>query len=131
MDHFAFQTLDAFHAWLASYGLPFDGSADYVDSDSDGMNNFQEYVAGTNPTNASSMFRISSAQMIFSTQFVVHWSGVSNRLYDVTRATNLAVGAAAFLSSATNLVGTPPENIWTDSVNNAATPAFYRIKVHQ
>ncbi len=131
VDRFAFQTLDAFHAWLASYGLPTDGSADYLDSDSDGMNNFQEYLAGTNPTNAGSVCRITSAQMIFSTQFVVHWSGVSNRLYDVSRATNLAVGAGAFLSSATNLVGTPPENIWTDSVNSAATPAFYRIKVHQ
>jgi hypothetical protein len=52
-------------------------------------------------------------------------------LYDVTRATNLAVGAGAFLSSATNLAGTSPENIWTDSVNRATAPAYYRIKVHQ
>ena len=48
------------------------------------------------------------------------------------RARRLSWGVAdQGLSSATNLVGTPPENIWTDSVNSAATPAFYRIKVHQ
>ena len=129
-DRFTF--LDAFHAWLASYGLPSDGSADYSDPDGDGMNNWQEYLAGTNPTNAASVFRITSAQMVSSTQFVVHWSSVSNRLYDVMRATNLAAGTGAFvpLSGATNLTGTPPQNVWTGSVTRASAPAFYRVRAH-
>jgi len=130
-DRFTYQQLDPFHAWLASYGLPSDGSAAYVDSDGDGMNNSQEYLAGTNPTNASSIFKITSAQAISSTQLVVRWSSVSNRLYDVLRTTNLATGAGAFLPvrGATNLAGNPPENTWTDSVSSAA--AFYRLSVHQ
>ena len=130
---FTFQQLDAFHAWLASYGLPSDGSADYLDSDGDGMNNWQEYLAGTNPTNAGSVFKITSGQVISGAQFIVRWSSVSNRLYDVTRATNLATGAGAFvpLPSATNLAGTPPQNTWTDSVSPAAAPGFYRLKAHQ
>jgi hypothetical protein len=130
---FTFQALDSFHAWLASYGLPSNGSADYADSDGDGMNNWQEYLAGTNPTNAASVFKITSSQMNSGTQFVLRWSSVSNRLYDVTRATNLATGAAAFvpLLGATNLAGTPPQNSWTDAVSRASPPAFYRLKVHQ
>jgi hypothetical protein len=130
---FTYQSLGPFHAWLASYGLPSDGSADYLDSDGDGMNNWQEYLAGTNPTNASSVFKITSSQVISGTQFVVHWLSASNRLYDVMRATNLAAGAAAFvpLPGATNLAGTPPQNIWTDSVSHASPAVFYRLKVHQ
>ena len=133
VDRFTFQTLDAFHTWLASYGLPSNGSADYLDSDSDGLNNWQEYLAGTNPTNASSVFKITSAQAVSGTQLVVRWSSVSNRLYDVTRAANLGMDIGAFVPvpGATNLVPTPPLNTWTDSVSGASAPAFYRLRVHQ
>jgi hypothetical protein len=132
-DRFTYQApLDPFHAWLASYGLPSNGSADYADSDGDGMNNWQEYLAGTNPTNASSVFRITSGQVISGPHFVLQWSSVSNRLYDVMSATSLGTGSGMFvpLPGATNLVGTPPVNTWTDSVSRP-TPAFYRLNVHQ
>jgi len=130
VTRFTFLSIDPFHTWLASYGLPSNGSADYLDSDADGMNNWQEYLAGTNPTNTGSVFKIISGQMISSTQFVLRWSSVSNRLYDVRRATNLAAGAPAFVPvpAGTNLVATPSENVWTDSVSR---PSFYRVSVHQ
>ena len=133
VDQFTFQTLDAFHTWLASYGLPSNGSADYLDADNDVLNNWQEYVAGTDPTNASSVFKITSAQAVSGTQLVLRWSSVSNRVYDVTRATNLAAGIGAFVPvpGATNLAPTPPVNTWTDSVSRASAPAFYRLRVHQ
>lgn len=129
---FTFQSSDPFHAWLASYGLSSDGSADYLDSDGDGMNNFQEFLAGTDPTRADSVFRITSSRLISGSQLVLTWSSTSNRFYDVTRATDLATGSNAFvpLPGATNLIGTPPQNTWTDSVDQASSPVYYRIRVH-
>jgi len=129
---FTFQTqLEAFHSWLTSYGLPSDGSADYVDSDGDGMNNWQEYVAGTIPTNANSVLEITSEQAISGTSFVFRWSTVSNRLYDIFRATNLtsSVGAFAPVPGATNLPATPPENSWTNPIS-PVTQGFYKVRVH-
>ena len=130
---FTYQSLDPFHAWLASYGLPSDGSADYLDSDGNGLNNWQEYLAGTNPTNASSVFKITGGQVLPGGQFVLRWLSVSNRLYDVMRGTNLAAGAGAFVPvpGATNLAGTSPQNTYTDSVSSVSTRAFYRVTAHQ
>jgi hypothetical protein len=78
------------------------------------------------------VFKITGAQVVSgATRRAL--ASVSNRLYDVTRATNLATGIGAFVPvpGATNLAPTPPVNTWTDSVSGASAPAFYRLRVHQ
>jgi len=47
-------------AWLRQYSLPTDGSADLLDTDSDGMDNRGEYESDTIPTNAESVLRFLS-----------------------------------------------------------------------
>jgi T5SS/PEP-CTERM-associated repeat protein len=46
------------YAWLQQYGLPIDGSADFVDSDGNGVSNWQKWMTGIDPTNSQSLFRI-------------------------------------------------------------------------
>src|SRR5207302_5726234 len=79
------------YAWLQQYGLPVDGSADLADADGDGLNNWQEWLAGTDPTNAASVFKLSTPTLTGS-NVTLTWSSGTNRTYSVLRATGL--GAA-------------------------------------
>jgi hypothetical protein len=102
-------------------------SGDHADPDHDGLLNWMERVAGTNPTNALSRLALSAPtnNPLSAGQFVVCWQSVSGRTYAVMMATNLMAG---FNNLATNIPATPPMNVHTDTVDNV--PArFYRVKV--
>src|SRR5262249_2798832 len=60
------------YAWLQQYGLPTDGSVDYIDSDSDGMNNWQESLAGTSPIDSASALRL-LPPAVNASNIVVSW----------------------------------------------------------
>jgi hypothetical protein len=113
------------YAWLQGYGLPTDGSADYADSDHDGLNNWQEWACGTNPTNALSALRMVSA-VPTSTNTTVTWQSAVGVDYFLQRSTNLA---SPFTLLATNVVG--QAGTTSCAVTNAAGagPFFYRVGV--
>jgi PKD repeat protein len=115
------------YAWLQQFGLPTDGSADFVDTDSDGMNNWQEWIAGTDPINPSSVLRMFNATVNVS-NIVVQWQSVSGRKYFVQRATNLAA-QPAFLTIVTNLTAVSGTNTYTDRPPGIFGPNFYRVGV--
>ena len=117
------------YAWLQHYGLPTDGSADYADPDGDGMNNWQEWIAGTNPTNAASVLRMTSAAPAAS-GITVSWTSVSGRSYTLERSSNLGV-APAFSAVQSGLAD--PGGILTYTDTNAVGPGpfFYRVRVGQ
>lgn len=109
------------------YGLPTDSSADYLDSDGDRANNWQEWVAGTVPTDASSALRLLNPSNNLS-GVTVSWQSVANRTYFVERATNL--GAAPPFSVLTNNVaGQAGTTSYTDTDTIGPGPFFYRVGV--
>ncbi len=114
-------------AWLLHYGLPTDGSADYADTDGDGMNNWQEWICDTNPTNALSVLRMLSISNSPSGP-TMRWQSLNTRDYFVQRA--VAYGTrSVFITIATNIVGQAGATTYLDTTANATGPLFYRVGV--
>jgi len=68
-----------FIGWLQQYGLPTDGSTGYADTDGDGLNNWQEWRCGTDPTNALSVLRLLAAAAVGS-DVMVSWQSEAGSL---------------------------------------------------
>jgi hypothetical protein len=117
------------YAWLQLYGFPTDVSADLQDTDSDGMNNFQEWIAGTNPTNALSVLMMLAPSNSVS-GIAVSWQSVSGITYFLQHGTNLGV-QPAFASVQSNLVGQAGVTAFTDTNAIGQGPFFYRVGVQQ
>ena len=108
-----------------SAGCPLIVGAEAGDADGDGATAWQEFVAGTDPTNSASVFRLAPAVTPAPDGFVVQWSSASNKAYTVSRATNLG---SAFAPLASNIAATPPLNSYTD-LPPAADTLFYGVDV--
>ena len=92
------------------------------------MTNAEEQTAGTDPTDASSVFALLSATIMTDQSAVVlSWRSVSNRTYEVRQAASLADGFAQVAQAA--IAATPPVNVATVAVSAAASGAFYRLAV--
>jgi hypothetical protein len=119
-----------FIAWLQQYALPTDGSADFVDSDYDGYNNWQEWSCLTAPTNALSALRMVSAAPA-GPNVLVSWQSVAGVSYFLERSTNLAATPPCFAPLATGLPGQPGITSFTDTNAAQLTLLFYRVGVGQ
>jgi hypothetical protein len=115
------------YAWLQQYGLPTDGSADYADPDHDGLNDWQEWICGTIPTNAVSVLRMLSA-IPTPTNATVTWQSMAGVNYFLERSADLA---APFTLLATNIVGQASTTAYADTNATGAGPFFYRVGVNR
>ena len=117
------------YAWAQQYGLPTDGSADYLDSDGDGMNNWQEWIAGTNPTNATSVLKVLAPPATNNASGIkITWQSVLGKYYSVQRATNLGV-PSPFTTIVSGIFGQNGTTSYTDTTATNPVPYFFRIGV--
>lgn len=98
-----------------------------LDSDDDGADNWQEWRAGTIPTNAASVLR-----MLPPTQngpgVTVSWQSVTNRSYYLQSATNLS-SSPLFLTLCSNIVGQANTTSVVDMNGVGSGPRFFRVGV--
>ena len=106
------------YSWLEQYGLTNYNTDAATDQDQDGLTAWQEYIAGTNPTNAASCFK--AAQNIRNT---ITWSAVSGRVYSVYWSTNRVKG---FAMNQDNILY--PTNNYTNATPDSRVN-HYQIKV--
>jgi hypothetical protein len=117
-------------AWLAAYGLTNDfGAAAGMDQDGDSMMTWQEYIAGTDPTNPASLLLVTGCESMGTNAsnpvgaIVLRWISASNRQY---RLYGGSTPGAPLQEIGNALPATPPVNTHTDQMG-AAGFRFYRV----
>ncbi len=116
------------HWWIETYypGTNNYDNAALSDLDDDGMFAWQEYQAGTDPTDPASLLRIVGIDVSPTAEF--RWRSVSNRLYSIIQSTDLGIPWG----------GTPvTTNMWgslsgtnTYSITNSGNGGFFfRVRV--
>jgi hypothetical protein len=113
------------YAWLQQYGLPIDGTADLADTDHDGMNNWQEWLAGTDPSDASSTLSLLPPFYSPQTGATISWNSVSSRTYFVQRGSDLKL----FATVSPDIPGQPGITSYVDTNAIGNGPFFYRVGV--
>lgn len=114
------------YVWFAGYGI---ATNDLADTDLDGMTAWQEYYAGTIPTNGISRFRVLSAG-ITNEHFALSWLGGTNGYsgnWSMAVSTNLASTNWTTIASKTIPRDPSGTNFWTDpAIKIGSQTKFYR-----
>jgi hypothetical protein len=108
-------------AWERYFGLA--GVTSSSNSDADKFTDKQEYLAGTDPTNSLSYFRIIEMSKSPAAGYRLNWTSASGRSYRVYWSDLLgswSVGQSV-------LVG--PTNAWSDTSEPRPATRFYRVGV--
>ncbi len=100
-------------------------AAPNADPDGDGFSNMQEYIAGTDPTLASSKLRITKIEVDHNLGWVtLTWPSVTNRFYTVEAAASPASGFAPLWSS----MGSLTESTYSEGLTTNSTGRYYRVR---
>jgi hypothetical protein len=122
------------HWWLAQNGLTNSGisfdEAETNDVDGDGFLAWEEFIAGTQPTNAGSYLKIDDVDGLISANGnIIQWQGLNtNAQYTIMWTTNLANELEA-LGSPQTPAAPAAQLIMTDSVHQTEGRIYYQLKV--
>jgi hypothetical protein len=109
--------------WERGYGFETNNPADdLLDADGDRMLNWQEYVAGTDPTNAASYLRIDA--ITFGVGATLWFGAISNRTYTLQYTD--ALGTALW-SNLTDVVARATNRTEVITDPDFRTNRFYRV----
>ena len=111
-------------AWLASYGLPTNQTANFRDDDDDRYNNWQEMIAHTDPTNEASRFGLSGIATDEDRNIWLAWPAITNRRYRL----EVTASPASPWNVAAEIV-VPTKGLFHYIVTNAPPLRFYRIGI--
>ena len=125
------------YGWLTFMGVVTNGAspsemnaAEFGDNDGDGMLNWQEYIAGTDPTNSASKFMIVSQVVSNGFPHISWLSSVNARApYRIESSTNLSSGNWRDESSTWATNGPAGTNVWTPFVAPTNNASFYRLQI--
>lgn len=113
-------------SWLAAYYTTnnYDNAA-LSDTDKDGMKAWEEYQAGTVPTDSNSYFAVTRTAS--TNGIMISWPSMAGRAYSIQRSTNLS----------DLWPGPVASNIWSDGSGTTTfseppsnSRSFYRVGVH-
>lgn len=116
------------HWWLASYGYTGDFEAAVLQVRANGLPLWQSYVAGLNPNDPTSQFRVTGQFTPDGTAYVLNWSTVSNRVYSLWTG-SLSLNNLVPLPGAVDLPWTV--HSFTNTVDNGAPAKFYQLRVEK
>lgn len=117
--------------WERRHFLQRTGTDPNGDPDGDGLRNLGEWLADTDPHDASSLFRIggitcgAASSGVSRRVVTLSWPSVEGRTYTVLRAERLGEPFAAYLE---HIPATPPENV-IDLPPDDSDSAFYRVAI--
>jgi hypothetical protein len=97
-----------------------------VDSDGDGMVNYAEYRAGTDPTNAASRLEVFLEMNVGEPGAMLRWGAVNRRTYSVLSADRIDDG---FSVRQGGIPAEGPTNAYRDSTATNAVRRFYKVIV--
>ncbi len=110
--------------WEMAYfgGLERDGSGDF---DADGATDIKEFLAGTDPTNQGSIFRVLTLESIATGSVTVLWSALPGRTYQVQYRTNMTDAPWTDLPGVVTPNGSTGTK--TDPQAGSASQRYYRV----
>ena len=110
--------------WELSY-FGHTGVDPLADPDGDGMDNFAEFRAGTDPNNALSTLKFTEIRAV-TNGVRLKWLSADDKLYALQRSSTLTSG---FTDIATAIFGTAPTNTYVDAIPSGTGPFFYRLRI--